>query len=383
MNQALLLVGASVRALAFSAWRAGFEPRCFDLFADSDLGQKFPTRKLSGRYPHAFLDAVTDADAAPWMYTGGLENWPEVIRQLARCLHLWGNDADTLQKVRDPWNIRRILLQNQLPVLRLGREPPRGQECWLAKPLRGSGGSGIRTAQQGDTAIGQRKRFYYQEYVRGKPAAAIFVGDGQNAQLLGMSWQLVGEDWLGAAPFQYCGSIGPIDSGEGWRETVQRIAAALTAECGLRGLFGIDGVVAEGTFWTVEVNPRYTASVEVLEYATGLPAVLHHAAIFSEQVPQPRSHSLEVRAQKSMMVAKAILFARQPLTFPAAGCWTAVLDARVDAAAMPPFADLPATGQHIEKGRPILTVLARGKSPHECETLLREQVFELERVLYC
>ena len=44
-DKRLLIVGASVRAAAFSARRSGFDPECADLFADADLsvGLYFPT----------------------------------------------------------------------------------------------------------------------------------------------------------------------------------------------------------------------------------------------------------------------------------------------------------------------------------------------------
>ena len=37
MSQRLILIGASVRAAAFSARAAGYEPWCADLFGDVDL----------------------------------------------------------------------------------------------------------------------------------------------------------------------------------------------------------------------------------------------------------------------------------------------------------------------------------------------------------
>jgi hypothetical protein len=39
-------------------------------------------------------------------------------------------------------------------------------------------------------------------------------------------------------------------------------------------LFGIDGILDGERFWPVEVDPRYSASVKVLEYASGLKAML-------------------------------------------------------------------------------------------------------------
>ncbi len=79
----------------------------------------------------------------------------------------------------------------------------------------------------------------------------------------------MGEPWLRAAPFHYCGSVGPVDCSPGLQEMLERLGNTLTASCQLRGIFGVNGVLRDGAFWPVEVNPRYTASVEVLEYARG------------------------------------------------------------------------------------------------------------------
>ena len=56
-------------------------------------------------------------------------------------------------------------------------------------------------------------------------------------------------------------------------DDLARLGQVLAAGCGIRGLFGVDCVEENSVFWPVEINPRYTASVEVLEYASGLPAL--------------------------------------------------------------------------------------------------------------
>ena len=98
----LLIFGASVRAAAFSALRAGLRPWCIDLFADRDLKAHCPARRLRGAFPNGFLDELRDAPPGPWLYTGGLENHPFVVSQLADRRTLWGNDAGALMKVRNP-----------------------------------------------------------------------------------------------------------------------------------------------------------------------------------------------------------------------------------------------------------------------------------------
>src|SRR5438105_3281580 len=78
----LILLGASIRAAAFSALRAGFTPYAIDLFADRDLAAVGPAVKIS-RYPQDFLSALAAAPQAPWLYSGGLENYPQLVDRLA------------------------------------------------------------------------------------------------------------------------------------------------------------------------------------------------------------------------------------------------------------------------------------------------------------
>ena len=65
--------------------------------------------------------------------------------------------------------------------------------------------------------------------------------------------------------FNYCGNIGPITLPVPVRNILQGIGDTLAVKAGLRGVFGIDFILEGKTPVPVEVNPRYTASVEVLE----------------------------------------------------------------------------------------------------------------------
>jgi predicted ATP-grasp superfamily ATP-dependent carboligase len=146
------------------------------------------------------------------------------------------------------------------------------------------------------------------------------------------------------------------------------VGTVLAAGCGLRGLFGVDGILGADGFWPVEVNPRYTASVEVLERANGLQSLLWHQAGCEEGLadlpPPPTSGRL---------IGKACLFARRPVIFPAAGPWGASPAA---------FADLPHPGERIEPGRPILTFFVENaRTPADCFTHLQEIAADLDPVL--
>jgi predicted ATP-grasp superfamily ATP-dependent carboligase len=378
----ILVLGASARAAAFSALRAGLVPWCADLFADRDLRRVCEVAAVRAAYPHTLLDMLRGAPPGPWMYTGGLENHPRLVRAMSRQRELWGCDADALELARDPFWIAEAFHAAGLPCPEVrgyedalpNASASPGKE-WLVKPLRGAGGRGISywTGEQGSPG----GKCYLQELIEGEAAAAIYVGDGRSAQLLGLTRQLIGSAFCNAAAFHYCGSVGPLEVGPALGAALQRIGDVLTAACQLPGLFGVDGVLRDGVFWPVEVNPRYTASVEVLEHATGLRALARHRAVFDATAP----HTLPP-ARADGVVGKAIVMARRDVVFPDPGPWDAGLRGQVHLDEMPGFADIPWPGERIRTGRPVMTLLARAGGVGDCVRELERRAVELDRGLF-
>ena len=374
----LILFGASTRAAAFSALRAGLRPWCADLFADADLQTRCPAMRLPGPYPNGFLEWVGAELPGPWMYTGGLENRPWLVERMARRRPLWGNDCRALLRARNPAVVRAAVCAAGLPapaVHGFFRRPPASGR-WLVKPIWGLGDS-IHFWTAADVADRPSLLVYVQEYVEGESQAAVYCGDGKRAALLGVTRQLVGEGWLHAAPFRYCGSVGPLPVDAASRAALEKMGSALARRCGLRGLFGVDGVVRDGAFLPVEVNPRYTASVEVLEYAGGLSAMAWHRAAFAA-APRPAPPADAPTA----CVGKAVYFAPRDLTFPADGPWADVLRSPPPPDETPAFADIPHPGTYIKAGRPVLTFFARGDLGDACYDALRDRAADLDRLLF-
>ncbi len=314
------------------------------------------------------------------MYTGGLENWPQLGERWAKQRPLWGNADRSLSLARNPEHVTRLLLDREMPVPALCRpETPLSEDKrWLRKPAKGAGGVGIHFWSEKDRSS-EKSSGYCQEYIEGQPVALLLVGCRGQAHLLGMTRQLVGVPWLHAGPFAYCGSIGPLDPAIVARPSLEELGNLLALECFLEGLFGVDGILRDGTFWPVEINPRYTASAEVLEYATHLPALTYHAHVFTQgQLPSPVLAALPT----DHSLGKAILFARDDLIFPADGPWMSELRSPTPGEEMPAFADIPAAGERIEAGRPILTFFARAGSPSACEDALRCIAADLDRWLF-
>jgi predicted ATP-grasp superfamily ATP-dependent carboligase len=378
----LLILGASARAAAFSALRAGMQPWCADLFGDADLRSRCAVQVVARKeYPEGFLRLIGTAPPGPWMYTGGLENRRALVRRLGARRPLWGNDADVLRAVRSPLFVESLLRAHRIPCPAArahATEVPR-QGRWLVKPWNGAGGVGIRMVRDPARPRLRAGPGYFQEYIEGESCAGVFVGDGRSARLLGVTRQLVGEEWLHAAPFRYCGSIGPLDLPPALRQGFERLGAVLAEGCRLRGLFGVDSVLRDGVPWPVEVNPRYTASVEVLEHALGQPALAWHRQAFDPAAAD--LPSVQDRPNTGF-IGKAILFARAPLTFPGEGPWRGALQSSWTNFELPAFADIPNAGQPIDAGQPILTFFARADSVADCRRILQQRAGDLDQQLF-
>lgn len=375
----LLIVGASVRAAAFSARRAGFRPVGLDLFADRDLRRHGDVIRIPrSDYPHRLGEFLERLPEGPWMYTGGLENYPHHIGRWARHRPLWGCAESCLRRVRSPERLAECLRPRGLhyPPIRNTPPPIDDPTPWLMKPRRGAGGTSIIPWSPPESD--HRKGVYFQRLVEGVPRAAIFNGRHGKAELLGVTEQMIGQPWLHARPFAYCGSIGPIELEASQRGQWERIGQALVEDAGLVGLFGVDAVEHDGQIHVIEVNPRYTASIEVLEYATGLKALRHHAAAFDSAI-RLELGGMPREIRQDAMIGKAILFAPQGIRFPADGPWEDESELPVDSC--PRFADVPVANSWIERGGPILTVFAEGPSIEAIRGQLREAAAGCYRLL--
>ena len=407
----MTIVGASARAAAFSARAAGVAPRCADLFADVDL-QAISTVERLEDYPQGLVQFLHATPPDPWMYTGALENYPELLDELAQLRPLYGNAGSALRRARDPWFWSRALTEEGLPAPRVAMSAaevtPDG--TWVRKPIRSAHGHGVSpwTAQlAAQTRNEDANPWYFQERIAGAPIAAIFVAADGEAAILGVTQQLFGDDWqsalrgipendrLGWTPdrlddrfagssFRYAGSVGPLLLEDRHYHILQQIGGALSRACGLIGLFGIDAIRNDQNVWPVEINPRYTASVEVLERASALrtqtrrPRRLlsiewHEAACCFRQLPAPLGQSAEVTAGKLIYYAP-----RDGRFTPAAARWAAE---RNLVQSHPAVADIPAEGASFRQGQPVLTLLADGTNARTVGEQLHRAAEELEGML--
>src|SRR5262249_9802972 len=138
------------------------------------------------------------------------------------------------------------------------------------------GGHGVRRWRSG---VRVPPGSYLQQFVDGTPASIVFVAAGGRSVPLRLCRQLVGGQAVRGSAFRYCGHIltsaRPDDE---LLDAASAIARAVSDEFRLVGVNGIDFVTKDRVPYAVEVNPRWCASMELLERAYDISVFRVHAA---------------------------------------------------------------------------------------------------------
>jgi predicted ATP-grasp superfamily ATP-dependent carboligase len=368
-DSSVVIVGASARAMAWSAAAAGWAVHAADLFADRDLRDVargcVPVGGSRGPYPDALAAAVRGFPAGPWCYTGALENHPDLLDTIAAERPLAGNAGRLLHAVRDPDRLAAACRESGLAFPDTHRDP-RGvpvDGSYLVKPLASAGGRGIGRWHGGRAVVPPPS--IWQRHVAGRGVSASFICRPVGARLLGIVEQEIGLPWCHAAPFAFCAAVlrGPP---EAHRLVTPAVAAqlaragdTLATRLGLVGAVGIDAVIDDDErVWMIEVNPRPTASMELHERATGESVAAAHLAACGWPA-RPRTAPIAPPHDRAW--GKAVLHAPHDVEISArlVAVWDGLAAAWRDTdAGWPAIADVPTPGQTIRCGSAWMTVFA-------------------------
>jgi predicted ATP-grasp superfamily ATP-dependent carboligase len=353
--------------LADLAMRDGHPVAAFDLFGDLDLrrgGARVVARP--GGSLTALVDAAVQVPARGVVYGASFENHPALVARLAERHALLGNGPRTLRAVRDPQRLAAALRDAGLAFPRTFAAAPDDRSGrWLRKPLRGGGGTRVRAWRGGAVPAGA----VVQERIDGVACSAAAVGDGVDAVVLGLTEQLVGQRAFGVRGYRWCGNVVPPRLAAGERDDLlsqaRAICSCLAAAFGLRGLFGADFVWDGERAWTIEVNPRPTASLEAIEEIYGSGVFDAHLRGCAGELPQ-----VERERGRAGAAGKAVLFATEDVIIGDGVGW---LERGLR--------DVPHPGEHIAAGRPICTLVVAAATPHHVVEALEEQAARLRAEL--
>src|SRR5215213_1653932 len=349
--------------LADLAMRDGHRLVAFDLFGDLDL-RRSASRVVTRGDLTALVDSATAEAPSAVVYGASFENHPALVARLAERHALLGNPPATLRAVRDPVRVGVALRDAGIPYpLTFCRAPSEPSGRWLRKPLRGGGGTRVREWRGGALPAGA----FVQERIAGLACSAAAVGDGVDAVVLGVTEQLVGRRPFGVRGYRWCGNVVPPRLPAGEREALllqsRAICSCLANAFALRGLFGVDLVWDGARAWTVEVNPRPTASLEAIEAAYGVRTFGAHLRACAGELPP-------IEPERVRAAGKAVLFATEDVVVGDSVRW---LERGIR--------DVPYPDERIAAGRPICTVVTTATTPHEVAAGLEEEAARLRAEL--
>lgn len=377
----ILLVGVSTRAMVESALKSlpAEKILSLDYFGDYDLQELCENYSLKRTFSKTFtasnLFLVSQyLSFQAILYTSNLENHPSLLKKFQGRGLLLGNSPETLSRIRSPGIFFPFLEKIGIPHPRTyfkdrkwpteQNNPKFSQSVFLQKPIRSGGGFGIKQIKVPET----KDCHILQEYIPGIPCSALFLANGQDSILIGLTEQLIGLKEFGSNGFRYCGNL----LGKVWREAdgshlvrkLEEITTLITREFKLRGVNGIDFILKDGVPYLLEVNPRYTAAMELIEKAYRLPIVEAHLNSLEGYLP---AFNL-LNFLETGYWGKAILFAEKDLKVPSIQKEWLEKGIR----------DIPPDGEFIHKGEPICTLFAYGLTREACYRELVEKAKRLK-----
>ena len=340
MKGRILVAGFATRHVAQSAHRAGYAVYAVDHFCDRDLGwyteaclkfdelDELPEKiiELAARHP---VDALVVASGAETIGT---------------TIPLCGTPPAKVERFLDKLEIQRFFEGLDVPVPPLAEE---GRYPVMVKPRRGAGGwrnAVVRTEEE-------RRRweeawpeipYIAQDLVDGIPSSVSCIADGRRARAIAVNRQILRGG--GESAHGFAGSATPFS-----HPLAGEMIAAAERVCAASGCVGSVGVdfMAGDEFWAIEINPRFQATLDTVEMATGESIFAMHMdacrGIIPAAMPVPRR-----------VAVRRILFAERDMQ----------VDADLSGLA-PRVADIPWPGTGFEEGHAVVSVYGCGTTEEE------------------
>lgn len=336
MKGRVLVAGFATRHVAQSAYHAGYEVYAVDHFCDQDLcWYTRDRRSFEDLYElQICIDRMcSERHFDILVVTSGAEN-------IDTMLPLFGTDPACVGKFLDKLEIQHFFedLGLSVPPLANNSEFP----CMI-KPRKGAGGwrnQVISSGEEKDRWIELWPDVPYicQSIVEGLPASVSCIANGKEARAIAINRQYIRGD-EGAKSYGFSGAVTPLLHSV--TEEMIAVAEKAAARSGCVGSVGIDFVIGEKP-WVIEINPRFQATLDTVEMATGCNLFELHInackGLIPAKTPQPRCFAV-----RRILFADKDLIVKEDLKHLA-----------------PAIADIPWVGTEIEEGSAVLSAYGWG-----------------------
>jgi len=296
-NQNLILSAFSTRAAAasFSASK-DLKIYSFDYFGDLDLKEivdySFSLKEKNHNFKTEILFTAikkflnqNQNQEYNFVYASDWDNHPELLYKLEKIknLKIRGNSAAIISKLNKKKNFKNVFKLAEeagfnTPELFLNKKD---FKCSLTeinkdliiKPYQSGGGTGLRLIRAEtvdkkivDNIFRPDKDFFAEEFINGENRSCQFATDGKEAKILSFTRELkaasVNPELKNS--FKYAGNILIREDAES-RDIISIFINELVKKYSLKGINGIDYIKNEQGIFFIELNPRFTAAVELIK----------------------------------------------------------------------------------------------------------------------
>lgn len=391
-NKNLILTSFSSRAAAecFSTFK-NLNIYAFDFFGDLDLKEivdysfslkekklVFKTEELY-KAIKKFLGQNKNEDYF-LIYGSDWDNKPELLYKLEQFenLKLRGNSAAVISKLNKKENLKNLfqiaenfgfktpeLFLSQKKIINFQRQE---KNDFLIKPYHSGGGLEIKRVENKgknfkDIFIKKKNNFYLEEFIEGENRSCQFAADGENAEIMAFTRELKAAEvnpYLKNS-FKYAGNI-LIKEEKKEIEIIEKFIKNITSKYSLQGINGIDYIKNDQGIFFIELNPRFTAAVELL--IPFYQKELFNVYLQNEVAADYLSKYLQ---RGSGFSAKVIYYAEQNLKIK--NDLREVLKKIKNKKAAKAFSesqiqikDLPKKGENFKKEDPVFTLIVKTKN---------------------
>ena len=359
----ILIFAQSGRFIAQSASQAGYRVWVADCFGDQDTlavaerwHQLAPIQQLSNEQILNTFSILSRGEECLLVCGGGIEGHYSILNRLPDNIKLVGNSVHTIQIIQTPTLFFTLLNKLSLNYPETRYEQPNNSN-WLTKLSAGTGGIHIQPLQTHQ----YNKNTYFQRYIKGSSGSVLFVANGQQAQLLGINRHYLQPST--ATPFRLGGIISPWEISDQHQCYLEQAVNKITPQTYLQGINSLDFIISEeGELFLLEINPRMSASAELLSGDKALFQLYINAC--HGLLPEKK------RKKHPLFSGLHYIYTNQDIHIPDQMIWPSACH------------DIPVSGTFILSGDPICTLHDKATSATDLQQRFDEFDFDIKSALY-
>lgn len=426
-----MLLGTSVRSLAQSCHRLKTDSQslsiwAIDQFADLDCieaSDKVSQLDLDDVSLDMFGDeAKLGSSKLLFMPGGGTENHSELAERIGANYFWCGVVGSPLRSLRDPEILFQLAHQVglQAPLTYTHKTHPDRQSFaqlqnelgknpqWLWKSSDKGGGLGVsdlRSEAELAYFFSARASGYLQERIEGSPyGATIIISANGSAEFVGASRLLTASEqveeieiikdhdrhWAKAVhtsplprtdyPYLFAGAIGPCLLPPDVITKLKQLAELAHSNFGIKGWFQVDFILdALEQAWILEVNPRWSATMEIYERSMGISLSAAHLRAWGIEVADTNANGIGT----TEVCWKDVVYAQSDFLWHVGHQRSveALNATQISKNKWPLIADIPNGQQSFAPNMPVFSLIASGPNQKElavqrlrAQSILAEQL---------